>query len=88
MFKEKVFDKCKPGHGNIDDPCLVTTDLNDETSFIVRRVHTRTSKQPKLTMRTVDAFRDLRRRPADEEARHRLMPVELPADASIGSQET
>jgi hypothetical protein len=84
MFIEKVFDTCKPGHGKIDDPCLVTTDINDETSFILQRIDTRIIKQPKLIMQTVNSFRDLGRRTADEEARHWLMQADLQADPSIG----
>lgn len=87
IFKEKVV-VCERGHGSIDDAHLVTTDINDETNFVLQRIHPCVGRQPKLIMLTMSSFPDYRQRRADDEAQHWIVLVESPADPSVGFHQT
>lgn len=62
------------GNGNINDTYLVTTDLNEESHFVLQRINTQVFRQPKLIMQNMRVFTEHMRRRAREEGHHWEMP--------------
>jgi Ser/Thr protein kinase RdoA (MazF antagonist) len=62
------------GNGNINDTYLVTTDSDDEPSFVLQRINTQVSKQPNLIMRNMRIFSEHMRKRARQEGHHWEMP--------------
>jgi Ser/Thr protein kinase RdoA (MazF antagonist) len=75
----KVLDVREFGNGNINDTYLVTTDINEETHFVLQRINTHVFRQPKLIMQNMRAFTDHMRRRARDEGYHWIMPRVLSA---------
>lgn len=68
------------GNGNINDTYLVTTDIHEESHFVLQRINTHVFKQPKLIMQNMRAFTDHMRRRAREENHRWIMPRVLQAN--------
>jgi len=70
----KVIEVREFGNGNINDTYLVTTDINEETHFVLQRINMQVFIHPKLIMQNMCIFTEHMRRRVRDEGHHWEMP--------------